>query len=357
MLYMVSMLSMMLGLWFQDPTVMQMALTGLLVLWFSYFVCGANFRRVKIVRKAPGYVYANSEFATVYEIQNRKLVFDSFSIEVHDSLISQYPRTAAASWIRPQRALSVRIPCRIRNRGIYTALGYRIRSRFPFGLYELEDRRKDEVEIIVFPRPRRPAFIDTWQHADFTQTEHDQLLLPTRTGEFRCLREYRPGDPLKGIHWPATARSGSLMVRDFDPPAPEHFAIVFHSMRPEKRILRIFSFEKSLRILAGLFDYCEEENIPFDFTASFNDWETIHVPDPQDLVEAMISLAGAHQRVETEPDALLEFILTLHSSVRVFVVSNTPVRYWIDHLDKLPVDVVCIDNSSVKRVARILERV
>ncbi|MCP3696697.1 MAG: hypothetical protein GY917_31165, partial [Planctomycetaceae bacterium] len=67
-------------------------------------------------------------------------------------------------------------------------------------------------------------------------------------------------------------------------------------------------------------------------------------------------LAGAHQQVETEPASLLEFLLTLHPSMRVFVVSNTPVRYWIAHLDKLPVDVVCIDNSSVKRVARILER-
>ncbi|MFT5123365.1 MAG: hypothetical protein ACI9TH_004039 [Kiritimatiellia bacterium] len=354
---MFSMLALVFGLLLKNTTVMQLALTGLLVLWLSYLVCKANFQRIKIVRKAPSYVYANHEFATVYELQNRKLVFDSFSVEVHDSLIAQYPRTAVASWIRPRRALSVRIPCRILNRGIYVALGYTLRSRFPFGLYEIEAWRVDEVEIIVFPRPSRPEFLASWPAAEFTQTEHDQLLLPTRTGEFRCLREYRPGDPLKGIHWPATARAGALMVREFDPPAPEHFAIVFHSMRPEKRILRIFSFEKSLRILAGLFDYCEEENIPFDFTASFNYWETIRVPDPQDLTEPMISLAGARQQIETESDALIEFLLTLHPSVRVFVVSNTPVRYWSGSLEGLPIDVVCIDNSSVKRIARNLELV
>lgn len=30
------------------------------------------------------------------------------------------------------------------------------------------------------------------------------------------IREYQPGDPLKRIHWPATARTGELMVKEFD---------------------------------------------------------------------------------------------------------------------------------------------
>src|SRR5438445_13416249 len=38
-------------------------------------------------------------------------------------------------------------------------------------------------------------------------------------------REYRPGDPLRRIHWRSSARHGELIVREFEPPGVQTVGI------------------------------------------------------------------------------------------------------------------------------------
>ena len=38
-------------------------------------------------------------------------------------------------------------------------------------------------------------------------------------------REYRPGDPLRRIHWRSSARHGELIVREFEPPGVQTLGI------------------------------------------------------------------------------------------------------------------------------------
>lgn len=42
----------------------------------------------------------------------------------------------------------------------------------------------------------------------------------------RAVRPYTPGDPARLVHWPSSARSGSLTVREFDPPQVTGVAVV-----------------------------------------------------------------------------------------------------------------------------------
>jgi uncharacterized protein (DUF58 family) len=48
----------------------------------------------------------------------------------------------------------------------------------------------------------------------------DERSVPgSREGDVvRGAREYVPGDPVKLVHWPATARTGTLMVKELDAP-------------------------------------------------------------------------------------------------------------------------------------------
>ena len=44
----------------------------------------------------------------------------------------------------------------------------------------------------------------------------------TDQADVRGVRPYRPGDPIRGIHWRSSARRGELMVREYDAaPSPE----------------------------------------------------------------------------------------------------------------------------------------
>ncbi len=43
--------------------------------------------------------------------------------------------------------------------------------------------------------------------------------------EILGVREYRPGDPLRRIHWRSTARRGELIVREFEPPGTQNLGL------------------------------------------------------------------------------------------------------------------------------------
>jgi len=84
-------------------------------------------------------------------------------------------------------------------------------SRYPFGFLKKSIRDSFEKEIIVWP-PRIPY--------QFSGDKSGRRMLygrHHRKGEgidLLHLREYRSGDPIKRIHWKATARMGSLQVRE-----------------------------------------------------------------------------------------------------------------------------------------------
>jgi uncharacterized protein (DUF58 family) len=47
------------------------------------------------------------------------------------------------------------------------------------------------------------------------------------------VRDYRPGDSIRHIHWKATARRGALQTKVFDPSASQHLAIFLNSQTLE----------------------------------------------------------------------------------------------------------------------------
>ena len=44
--------------------------------------------------------------------------------------------------------------------------------------------------------------------------------------ELHGVREHQPGESLRGVHWPATAHHGRLMVKELDDPAGDELAVV-----------------------------------------------------------------------------------------------------------------------------------
>jgi uncharacterized protein (DUF58 family) len=58
--------------------------------------------------------------------------------------------------------------------------------------------------------------------------ELEASLAAPRSGsgtEMFGVREYRPGDPLRRIHWRSSARHGELIVREFEPPGVQTLGI------------------------------------------------------------------------------------------------------------------------------------
>ena len=124
-------------------------------------------------------------------------------------------RRAALLWYR-----SVRWTCPIEcsKRGFYPFGPLETTSGDIFGLYSRSLAWNTRDHIIVFPRifPVRRMPIPPVHPMGNSKTERRIFQDPTRT---IGVREYRPGDSLRNIHWKASARTQGLQVKVFEPTA------------------------------------------------------------------------------------------------------------------------------------------
>ena len=87
-------------------------------------------------------------------------------------------------------------------------------TRFPFGLFVKRRDLPPSPEVLVYPKIHQ---IDLRELGLATQGEGDSAAaVMSRTGELYGLDEYRDGDDLRRINWPATARLGKLVVCEYE---------------------------------------------------------------------------------------------------------------------------------------------
>ena len=95
----------------------------------------------------------------------------------------------------------------------------RVATVFPFGLLRRRRRLTPGADVVVYPSLGR--LDQRWLAAAGVGVHRQRpgaALSVVQTGEIRYVREYRPGDSPRHVHWPSTARRGELMVKQFDPP-------------------------------------------------------------------------------------------------------------------------------------------
>jgi len=120
-------------------------------------------------------------------------------------------RTALA----PFQALERTYEVEAIHRGVYTFGPVTIRSGDPFGFFPRERQLGKREEFVVYPRLYAPEEIGFPFHEAIGETLARQVLVEDPT-LIAGARPYQPGDPLRRIHWKATAHTNELQVRVAD---------------------------------------------------------------------------------------------------------------------------------------------
>ena len=133
------------------------------------------------------------------------------------------------------------------ERGKVTAGPATISTRFPLGLFESYRTITHSRQLVVWPE--RGQLTPQWHQLLQRLRVGQQLPLSQRgmaDGEYYGLREWRPGDSRRWIHWRTSARLGTLTVREFQQQRDESLALLVDLCRRDEQqrepIERVVSF-------------------------------------------------------------------------------------------------------------------
>ena len=163
-------------------------------------------------------------------IKNGKPKRASFSIEVED-LLGTTPLDKRCYFLKIPEGKSQRTSYRhtFARRGLYVLSGYRIATKFPFALFRKSRDVDAPLEVLVYPArvavPRPPPRAHV--RGDATANRLG------RRGEFFGLRERRTGDDRRDVHWKSSARTGRLLVREYEDELARRVAIAVDNALPQ----------------------------------------------------------------------------------------------------------------------------
>lgn len=197
--------------------------------------------RFEVDRKLPSGVGAGELLVVELAARNVRRRWASWAIAVEDSIRREQP----AGRYEPITAIVLigHVPAgqvsrvtyrgKLPDRGKYRFGPLVVSTRFPFGLISRSVTLDEPGSLIVYPRFGRlgPAWSRLEQLAltGKSRTQHRQGLTE---GDFYGLRDWRPGDNKRWIHWRTSARRGGLMVRQFEQPRVHDFAVLVDLWQP-----------------------------------------------------------------------------------------------------------------------------
>jgi uncharacterized protein (DUF58 family) len=183
-------------------------------------------RGIALRRRVPRELYDGGVHLVAVEISNVQQRVPAFALVVEDRVRERGGVERAAGRVFALRiapGATERRTYRFRpaRRGAFEFIGFRVSTRFPFGLFA----KAMEIEA---PEPALayPALENVRAPEDFGSAREsgDQVAGPRGAGtDVGGLRNFASGDPVRRIHWRATLRQRTLLVREVE---SEHTAEV-----------------------------------------------------------------------------------------------------------------------------------
>jgi uncharacterized protein (DUF58 family) len=202
---------------------------------------GITFRMLRglsVQRSVPRRVMAGEPFSVEVRLTNPKRWVSAWLMSVCDRVDNgrEYlnPEILFAR-VRGRSTETGRYQLRLSQRGRYACGPLQVNSRFPLGLVERGLVLAERDEILVYPRIGRLSA--GWRRRLQTATQlvsHSQARVGSFHDDFHRIREYRPGDEPRSIHWRTTARRNELMVREFRESRDRHLIVLLDAWVPER---------------------------------------------------------------------------------------------------------------------------
>lgn len=238
------------------------------------------------------------------------------------------------------------------RRGPLPSRPWTLSSDWPLGLFvsERSGGFHDDHATLVLPSPWLPTRLHDRLERLSIESADRPLEPADPLSEFRLLREFRNGDPVRGIHWPSSLRSGRLQFAETEPPRPRplRYGIHVHSHEPAGSVVLPENHETILRIVAGLLLRFQREEIPVVFCQAPG--RPLGLAERGDFTARLDALALSRR----QPLASLDRIFAAPSGPdpfrdcdEVFVLGDGPLANWEDAARARFPRSTCIDTTTL----------
>ncbi|HSM86149.1 MAG TPA: DUF58 domain-containing protein [Candidatus Limnocylindrales bacterium] len=278
-------------------------------LWFPAFSVKV-FTPVDKKKKAPGWEWQKTEF--IFPKRKQWFRLPDYTLRRKNPPPRQakvLTRPVYFTFVGPRSTAEIEVELVFPRRGFYTQDSFSVATRFPFSFLLKSRRVQLDRELLVYP-----ALLDSDDVLD---------VLPMITGEFvsymrgrgselYLIREYTPHDPARYLDWKATAKTGSLKVREFSREDERRLRLVFDNPVPGR--ITPVAYERAVSLAATLACHFNAENIDLSFAGSgFHGGSS--------LEEFLRYLALVHP--SSSPDPVLD-LLPVSSDFNVILTARKP---------------------------------
>ena len=214
-------------------------------------------------------------------------------------------REIAVPFIGPHGETTIPVEIATTSRGVIDVGPLTLARRDPLGLVRREITWRDRHLIHVHPRtvllpPGSVGLVRDLEGASSRRLTDSDL-------SFHAVREYVHGDALRHVHWKSTAKTGTLMVRQYEESQTARAAILFDADRgsyaDDEEFELGVSVAASLGLLAvreGRERFIASQWAPGRIRPSIDGLEELPAQTPTQLLDAWAELEGAEDPLPIE---------------------------------------------------------
>ena len=267
--------------------------------WFSFLVSLLAMIRVRLYLEVPDRCFREESAYVTMRAANGFLPMPKCrfrlkieSVMTGETALLPQQTTGQGSWYLPLNTVHCGVlRCTTEKGRVYDYLG----------LFSLPVRESAPVELMVYPQPVPPEKLPNLSHFLARRRK------PKPGGGFseeHELRDYRPGDHLRDIHWKLSVKTDRLIVREAQEPVREMTLLTLDLRGTADQVDR--TLEQLLWLSGWLLDHDAEHHVMWIDPADCEMASAV-IRDREDLEQLLTKLLGASLREDTPSIALRRF--------------------------------------------------
>ena len=280
----------------------------------------------------PEHIFAGQPVRAVVELENAKLTLPSFSLRVEaartkgSSTVAMLETPVYFPYLPKNDRVQQVVPMLFPRRGVYRQEAFRIVTRFPFGFLQKARHLNLKTEALVYP-----SVEPTEEYLDILPGLQGALesLVKGRGQDLYALRDYLPTDSARHVHWKASARLGSLMVREFTREDESRILLVLDPHLSAAESSGLASgvattndrFERAVTICASLAWHFYERNFSLQFRSAGVETALAHADE---IIFTILRHLALAQPLPPDPKQALMTDLAASPDLFKIIVTSQP---------------------------------